>query len=309
MYVQETPVDSNSSAIQNTKSSSSFSIYIIYIFAAIFIIFDIAIFLYFKKTPQLAKASVDQIEQLPIAAKVGEENIYQKDLDLAVSLYPATPSAETRKFILEKIVTDSIILQGAQTDGLMTLDETVYNSSSTDYLKRTQLVKKMSDQITQEAKKISGAVITIWFINDQSGKQAALDKITKLHDDLKSSKITLAQAGDAIKNDPNFAKLDSAYQQKSVLEFKNRSKGLEFLGSDTVTFDKGIDSLLWNLNEGEVSKVNLIQYQDPNATNMSRRVDAAYVFAHVTKISGNNKIASFEDWLAQKRKVYEVKYY
>lgn len=238
-------------------------------------------------------------------AKVGEEIIYQQDLDVEIAKqpnFPSTPSAKTQ--LLQKIASDSAILQGAAQEGLVTLDKTVFNSTEKDYLKRIKLVEELKSKVTGQADSISGTIIAIWFHNIKIGplgleksKQMAYDKITKLQSEVKTGKITIEQAGEAIKKDTSLAQIDPAYASNALLNFKiNRGQQL--------TGDKKFNDALSSLKVNEISDVFL--GQDRNS--VGKTFDALYHFGQIKQRIESGK-PSFTDWFALKAKKYALTIY
>src|SRR3989344_1536077 len=238
-------------------------------------------------------------------AKVGEEYIYQNDLDTEVRLNPiSSNSAQLKKQLLQKLADDSIIIQGALSDKIATADASVYNSPTKDQIKRYQLVSQIKKSIEEKADTISGFKVNIWFLNVHVGplgydkaKQIALEKITKLHSDVVSKKITIQQAADAIKNDSSLAAIDPSYKSNAGGEFTSTK-------DKPITITKAFDDALWNTSVGGITEV--ITGQSDDQDNGGKIVDAYYTFGTVTSKTQNGRIVSFEDWLAQKRKLYAI---
>lgn len=238
--------------------------------------------------------------------KVGEELIYKKDLDMELAYYPKDTPVDMNKILLEKLIQDSIILQAADADKLITLDKTVFNSPNKDYMKRMKLIERAKKTVTDQADGIEGSVIAIWFFNMkpaaigyEKGKEFALAKITKIHDDVKNKKITTQQAADLIKNDTNLAQVDKSYKSNAILNFKATK-------NEKITYDSEFNKVIWGTEEGGVSDVFLSKDKDQKTDQM---IDAVYHFAIITKRLNTGKIVSFDDWINQKRKAYEIKYY
>lgn len=301
----------NKPAILNPK------ILIPLIIALIVFIGALAYYLSFQKTIPLQK----QIEQLDpknstslvtlteqhnkAIAKVGQEIIYQSDLDTELIFQPPSTEPNLKTRMLEKIASDSAILQGAREIALVQLDESVFNSKNKDYAKRVKLVKVAKDKIEKEANSIEGTVISVWFLNGNVGqlgyekaKQLTFEKISKLHAEVSSGKMTLAQASESIKNDSELSKIDPAYKINASFNFQSSKE-------EPVTRDKDFNQAIFNLNEGEITDL-LIGVSTDQA---GKPIESHYHFAQVTKKTINEKISSFEDWLEAKRKTYAITYY
>jgi hypothetical protein len=239
-------------------------------------------------------------------AKIGQEFIYQQDLDFEIAHYPQGNNEEVKKFLLTKIATDSAILQGAQKEKLITLDSTTYNSSEKDYTKRIKLVETAKRMVSEKSNGIKGTVVAIWFFNNkegslgyEKGKQFAFDKISKIHDEVKSGALTIEQTGEKIKNDSSLIKVDTAYKTNAYFNF-DVQKG------QTITFVPEFDALLWKSKPGEVTEVYLAS--DKSMISGETR-EALYMFGQVSEAKTNNKINSLDEWINQQIKAYEVKYY
>src|SRR5437016_3940350 len=119
-------------------------------------IFILVVFYVFKLLHKPATA---------IIAKVGNEKIYQRDLNTELANYPPQKNIDRKRQLLQKIVKDSIILQAGEKDGLIKLDSSVFDSSTKDYLKRVKLVAEVQELVEHRKDHITGAVLSIWFYN------------------------------------------------------------------------------------------------------------------------------------------------
>jgi hypothetical protein len=160
------------------------------------------------------------------------------------------------------------------------------------------------DKINSQASNLQGTVVSIWFYNngrtgplgyDQS-KKIVYQKISRIHDDVKSGKITLQQAINQIISDPDLEKIDRAYKSNAALSF-NVQQG------EQITFVPEFDSRLWQLQEDEITDVYLAK------DNTKSQKEAVYMFGQVSKKNLFEKIANFSDWLIQAQKKYEITYY
>jgi hypothetical protein len=236
-------------------------------------------------------------------AKVGEEFIFQQDLDNELSSYPIKKNPNARQLLLNKIATDSIVLQGAAEDKVITLDPTVFNSPNKDYLKRIQLVDMAKNLINNQADGIQGRIISVWFYNNgligplgyNKSKEIAYEKISQLQADVKNQKITINQAAEKITQDVTLDQIDKAYKTNASFKF-DAKKGQQ------ITFVPEFDQLLWQLPEGGVTDVFLAK------DNEGDKKEALYLFGQVSKKINSNK-TSFNSWLPVKQKAYETIYY
>jgi hypothetical protein len=235
-------------------------------------------------------------------AKIGDEIIYNSDLSEELASYPPTEDSSLRERLFAKMVDDSITLQGALKMKLMTLDSSVYNSNSKDYTKRIKAVADAKQKIDDNADGYSGMIVQIWFYNQKpprvgyaQGRQIATQKINELHDKVKSGAMTMEQAGDAIRSDSNLYNVDEAFRINASFPFLATKE-------KPATFDKGFNTILAGLKAGQVSDVYIAKDKDENGT----MIDAVAMFGKVDKIVTKNGYTSYDTWLAQQKKSYEV---
>ncbi len=238
-----------------------------------------------------------------VVAKVGNEKIYQKDLNKELVAYP--PVKDAKKIVIDKMVNDSIALQAAQKQNLVKLDSSIYNSPDKDYSQRIAAIQKVQNEVNKEEAKIEGTVVGIWFYNMspapiglQQGQQIALQKITDLWQKVKSGQMTIQQAGDAVKNDTSLAQVDKSYKENAILSF-SVGKGQK------ITFSQDFDKQLLVLKGGQVSDVALLWDTRSNG----KTYPAMYTFGIITKNTISSNTPDYEAWLAQQKKNYEVTMY
>lgn len=262
---------------------------------------------FLKKTVQTPSERISEKKE-PTAAvmKVGEELIYQQDFDFEKSQYPPVQGVDINKLLVDKIITDSIILQAAKADGVITLDNSVFNSKNKNYLNRVKLIKQIKKTINEKSDSISGSYVTIWFFNDvapkiglEKAKQIALEKITKIHADVKVGKLTMKEAGEVIAKDNSLEDIDPAHASNAYYEFTKKT-------NEKFSTDPKIDALVSSLKEGEISDVYLAK---ATPFTLGKETEALYKFIQVDKKISSGKFTGFEDWLSQKKKLYEVIYY
>jgi len=247
------------------------------------------------------QSTVNETPSPDIIAKVGNENIYQKDYDYQLSRYTEAIKAkyDLKPIIIEKLINDSVILQtGISLIDNSILDESVFNSNKKDYAKRQALIKEITDYLKNNAQgDRKGTVITIWFNNDWVGplgleqsKQIAFEKITNLRNRLINEEISIEEVALEIQNDPSLADLDKAYVSNAKFDFVAEK-------DKNITFDSNFDQIIWNLNEGELSEVITVINNEGKPVN--------YSFATVTNINDNG-IVSFDKWLKNAKTSYEI---
>ena len=222
----------------------------------------------------------DPADPSAIVATVGEEKIFQKDVDSELLFYPPQYNPDVRKSLIEKISSDSNLLQKAAGEGDIVLDETVYNSVNKDYRKRLELVEKVKGIFDSRLNSLSGTIVSIWFYNEKIGplgyeksKETAYNKISALQRHVKRGTLILDEAIDIIKNDRELEQIDRSYKSNASFRFEAREGG-------KISLDPQFDSLLWTLDEGEISEVYLAK-DVPSAGSPS--IDAVYMFAKIDK--------------------------
>jgi hypothetical protein len=246
-----------------------------------------------------------------IIMKVGNENIYQQDLNTELAYFPAAEKNEDREQLLkDKLIKDSTILQAAQEEALITLDSTVYNSSAKNYLKRIQLIAQVKDQLEKKKDRYKGSVVAIWFydtrpgpIGYDTGKELALKKITDVRTAVAGNRITMEEAAKQIENDQSLAQVDPAYKANAYFSFDTDLK-------QDIVFDQDFNRIIKQLQKGQVSPVVVVKDKEMQSGKPTgRQIEAAYMFAQVDErtISGQN--LGFDDWLARRLKKYEIIYY
>lgn len=248
----------------------------------------------YQKTQTLSKKAI---------AKVGNETLYQSDLDTELKAYPPKKDIDRKAFLVNKLIKDSIILQQAQKENLITLNETVFNSPTKDYAKRLATVQEAIQAVKNQAAHMKGKIVTIWFYNlepaaigTEKGKQLAFSKITKLHDDVASKKITIEKAGELIKQDASLAQVDRAYKQNAIFDF-------DTLNNDRISFDPSFDKVVRNTNKGEITSVFLSKDRIPGTQTY---VEAVYLFARVDEKRNVGRIVIFDQWFQIHEKSYTI---
>lgn len=268
---------------------------------------------FFNKEPVLEDKAV---------AKVGEELIYQQDLQqVQIAVPTGTPGASVseRKLnqndALQILVAQSIILQGARDDGLVTLDTTVFNSKDKNLRKRAELVNEINQKINDRADGTRGWIFSFRFntlpgTTYEQDKTLAYNKVKELHDQIKTGKITFQQAGENIKNDSSLSKITPDYQNQVPYQFWSKSP-------QPITFFPKFDKILYSLKQGETSDIYQARGSDyvggkvAEGTSSGIQEDSgetAYLFGQITSIANSGK-PDAGTWFEGKSKQYEVTYY
>lgn len=269
-----------------------------------------AVYLFINKvkTPSNNIAVKQPPKSDAIIAKVGDETIWQKDLDYELSMYPTQGKnmEEVRKQLLDKLVRESIVLQGGRAEKLATVGPTIFNVSGKDYLKRFQTVQDIEEKVKANADTIEGTAVALYIFNTQFGrlgynkaKELVTPKAKDLYDQVKSKKISIEEAAKKIQEDSSLGGADVNYKGNSMYKFKEK-KG------DKVTLYPDFDAQLYKLKPGEVSSLYVGKDKHPKTGEM---IDAVYIFAQVTKQLSSNGKPNFEEWFNKYKKQYEVTYY
>ncbi|MCX7997052.1 MAG: peptidylprolyl isomerase [Patescibacteria group bacterium] len=240
-----------------------------------------------------------------VIARVGEELIYNVDLNEEVASFPPSDDPEVREKLFQKMVDDSIILQGASREGLIRMNATVYNSAEKNYAKRIALVQDAKEKLIAAGDSYSGTVVALWFFNQRpgrvgydQGKKIARQRITDLHSRVKSGAITMEQAGEELRRDSSLYQVDEAFRINAIYTFTSNVKA-------QFNYDPGFEKVMRGLKVGEISDVYLGKGTGGDGTTR----DAVYKFGRVDKIITNRGYSTIEEWLEINRNEYPVTRY
>lgn len=245
-------------------------------------------------------------DPLKAVAKVGEELIYQGDLDTEALMVPPTvPNRD--KVILGRIVKDSVILQGARAEKLVTLNDTIYNSPKKDYVKRLSAVEKVQKTVEDRVDTLTGSLMSIFFLNNHVGplgyekaKQIAYEKLFKLREDAANKKITAEQAGELIKQDVSLEQLDPSYKTNAIYNFTVTK-------NQPITPEKKLNDAAWSLTPGGVTEVFTLRSADYDDN--YRYKDAYYSFIHVSGKKFQGGDVDFKGWYDRQAAQFPVTVY
>jgi hypothetical protein len=239
------------------------------------------------------------------AAKVGEEIIYNVDINRELAALPNSDDPTTIRNVFNKIVNDSVTLQGAAKEGLIKLDPTTYNTNTKDYKKRIALVAQAKNSIAKTVDSYSGSFVSLWFHNQKpgkvgyaKGKQIAYSKIKPLYDQVKAGKMTMLQASDEIIADDTLFDVDEAFKVNSYGEYQATQE-------EAPTFNPSFNTILSNLKTGEVSQL----YTAKDLDEKGNLIDAVYIFGKADKIITGKGYSSYDEWLELQKEKYEVTQY
>lgn len=239
----------------------------------------------------------------PALFRVGEETLYQSDLDFEKSAYPTAVTADVEAALSEKIQEDSIILQESAKKGLIVLDASIYNDPDKDYQKRLdQVAVAKTGLFANELTAKQGEGVAIWFMNTvpapmgyEAGKKLALEKITALHQQVVAGEMTMKDAGEQIASDTSLERVDPAYKSNAYFSFV-------VVPEKQVVFDKAADAIIRATEPGAVTDILTLV---DRAENDPALKDAVYMFAKIAPDQGADP-ALLTHWLDTLKSTYAI---
>lgn len=255
---------------------------------------------------------------------VGSETLYGCDLNAYFVIYNTpsyaraeaiSPQDSELNQVLDKLVTDSGMMQKAAELGMLTLDETTFNSSNKDIFARFEALRGIRPQLeSQFVKTYDFEFISIYFHNEiepeiplAEAQTAAKRKMDVLYQRLNSGEITMEQAGNEIKANSiqgddtgiSLAQMDRLYVQNAYGSILDKAF------ADPVFTDASLDEEIKSLGEGQMSTVRLCKDQkftkaqfeaNPASIIDAPFVDSCYIIFKVNKINlGLNEAAPAEN--------------
>lgn len=234
--------------------------------------------------------------------RVGEEYIYQSDIEARESIYFGDLTEDVRTQIRTDLIHESVAIQEAIKQGILTSTGTYYNRPDKNLSQRAQALAQVQTELEGTMGQISGTVISIWFQNITPGplgyersKQLALQKITSLHTRVRSRQITIQQAAEEIRNDESLAQLNPAYVQNAEYPFDETN-------INEVTLFPEINEAVAKLKAGEVSPIITAK----GSTDLDRDTEILYAFGAVTQNTLEGQGLTYKEWLEQKVAAYQV---
>lgn len=242
-----------------------------------------------------------------VVAKIGTENIYQKDLDYELQYAELAESVDRKEYALAKIAQDSRILQEAAKFGILELDDTIYNSQYKDYQKRVQAVSSVKKNYGSISKSLSGYILTHWFFNNQrpgtlgyeKGKERALERISDVREQIVSGEKTAPQIISELQNDETLVEIDPAYKSNVGFPFTVQN-------TEGPLFDTSFNEKIWSLSSGDVSDIILIT--DPTGPTNEPK-EALYAFAVITGKVNEGVSLPYSEWEKSLLTKYELEIY
>jgi len=242
-----------------------------------------------------------------VVAQIGEESIFEEDFNyelLFLISLQKDKEVELKKYIFDKIIEDSIILQENKKKVELTKD--IYNWPVKDYTKRVDTVKKLKNQIEADLNKNitakEGYIVSIWYLNMENSplgyeksKEIAFNKISSLYTSVKSGQLTIQQAGESVKNDSSLAEIDPAYIVNAISHFRITSAKDICAGCVARMVPD-----LWSLDLNELTKIYPVK---------ESAVEEYYAFGQVTKVTSGGNNLTYKQWLDKKKSEYKIQIY
>lgn len=253
------------------------------------------------KMPKFGKSS---LEEKPLA-KIGEETIYQRDLDHERAVHPIKNDEELKTVLLEKLLMDSAVLQAGAAEGLVELTPAIFNSLNKDYALRLAAIEQVVNAIAAQSQQSEGAYVAIWFMNNEpgalgyeAGQAKARQVITDVHAKVKSGELTIEEAGEEIAANESLRQVDPAFATNAYAAY---SAG----PNQPPTFDDNFNQIIMALQPGAVSEV--VTITDKQLSTGEIR-PALFAFAQVTNQVTDGPV-SVDAWKAAQRARYAVTQY
>lgn len=254
-----------------------------------------------------------KIGQKTIVAIAGSETLYGKDLNYELlSHYPmvfdtSSPlPKDTKDSALNQVIDESLILQIAQSKGIIKLEDSFFNNPEKDYRKRVKALDTAQSELAKVAEsRITVAGIIIYFNNQsdskdipQGAKEKTRQKIEKLRSDILAKKITIRQAGETIAQDVELEAIDPNYKADSLVEYNNINRFIPIKGSENVSLTEAV----WKLKKSDVSEI-LLGYRLNGQTGKSEEAFWG-VFEVKDKFEGLSD--TFENWFKTEKQKYKI---
>ncbi len=234
-----------------------------------------------------------------VIMKVGEERIFQRDLNLAYA-YVEDKNEEAIQQTLDHLAKDSIILQAAQAEGIISLDDDVFDAFNKDYVKRYDLLEQVRTEVEARSDHVRGKAVTVWFMNEvpakpgyEEGRRIAEEKITTLHEQVVAGDMTMTDAAENIRNDTSLVELDINYDGNALFIIEGNRQG------GALTGFPAINELMWTLPIGEVSDIITVKNNQGE--------DIFFAFAQVDERNlSPQQIGTFNEWYNLHKENYEI---
>lgn len=196
---------------------------------------------------------------------VADETLYGRDLNYYLFFHAynsyisagALTDADVDP-IIDKMISDSIVLQKAAELALITLSDDVFNNLNKNFTQRNTMITNNKDRVMEEYVEIvEGEAIFIWYRNSvvpvdvETGREVAERKINELYELLNSGEITMVEAADRISNDQEILQQADPNAADNAYYAFRTEKNMIIPAFD----DPDLESQLWALGEGQMSNV------------------------------------------------------
>lgn len=297
-----------------THNSPPRRLRILFIFIIFILLVSSLYYVYRNSSKTKSDRSTAQKREIPTpiredtaVTRIGEENIYQSDLNYEYASLPDhmdnVNGIPLKDYVLEKITEDSIILQENKSQVSLTPD--IYNAPQKNYMKRIQVVQKLKADLVRSFDNSSGGksgiLISIWPINMEPGKyvlseskKIALGKITKLHASVVSGTISIEKAGEQIQSDTSLGDLDLNYKGNAVIPFKIKNENDAFIKNPELVKD------LWSLPKNGISEIHDV---------LLSPTEEFYAFGQIKEIIPKKNQKTYHEWFLEVKNKYDTKVY
>jgi hypothetical protein len=278
--------------------------FIVMLVLAMLIIVGVA-FWQFQHNPRFStlRTSLTTQKSDAVLFTVGDELIYQTDLEQEKSMYLSTVTPEIETALQVKLQEDSILLQEAGKQGLLVLDKSFYNSPSKNYqMRMVQVAAAKQELLEKELQASQGELVAIWFYNTapapmgyEAGKKVAFEKITALHKRVIAGELTMKQAGEQIKADASLAQVDPAYQSNAYDTFV-------LVPDQKIVFEDRADQVIRATPPGAITDVLVLE---DSVGESDEKQEALYLFAQIANTTGIDPVA-LTVWLEKMKPAYAI---
>lgn len=237
--------------------------------------------------------------------KVGSEFLFREDHERREQRYLGELTESVRRQLERDMIDESILLQEAFRMRLASPSPRIFNARAKDPAARNRAVAQARSAIENQIGKLTGTVVSIWIMNVTPGplgyeesKRIAFEKISALHADVSSGKITIQQAAARIRSDESLAQLASTYAVNAEYPFSvNRG--------EPMTLFPEVNAAMAKLKPGQVSPVVAAK---GSIRGVDADKDVLYAFGVLTSDT-TGKFDTYEDWLEAARKNYSISVY
>lgn len=265
-----------------------------------------------QETP---KKALKEFQSNDIIAKIGNENIYMTDLE-AYAKYQQKSVDELED--IEKAVNDlvdiSILLQAAESQGWIKLDNEFFNSPSKDIPMRGEKVKEIREMFETSGKR--GTVVesvALWWWNSRLGqlgveqgvdiaKSFAREKIENVYDKVMGSGLSMKEAAEILANDSSLAQLDTNYDGNAYTVYINPYV-INSIDDVRAGRDFGFEGLYDFIKDAEVGDVSKIYIEKDSLPSVGE-IEAYYTFYHFK--AKNEGYESIEEMIEGNREGLEI---